>query len=139
MLSENNLARVIKQLAKDAVEQDDPTSVVYGTVKGVNSETGDVSLVQVDQQWSIDGDQLVLPSSFKEQNLEKVKVKGNIIALVKALLDESKVDYEWDEGCADDECIVNVTVKDFLKEGDPVIITRQQGGQRFIVTGRTNG
>lgn len=137
MLSENNLAKTIKQLALDAVKQDDPTSIVYGTVKGVDSESGSVSRVQVDQQWSIDGDQLVLPSSFKEQNLKSVKVKGSIIALVKALLDASDIDYTWDADCADDECIVDVTVKDFLKEGDPVIITRQQGGQKFIVTGRT--
>lgn len=137
MLSENNLARIIKKLAVDAVNEADPASVVYGTVAEVDSETGKVARIDVDQQWQIDGDQIVLPSSYQERTVEKVKVKGSIIALVYAIAEKAEVEFERDEGCAEDECLVDVTIKDYLKAGDAVVMTRQQGGQKVVVQGRT--
>lgn len=138
MRSENDIMKIIKAAAISAVRESDPTTMVYGTVQEVDSETGAVAKVCVDQQWEIDGDQLVLPRTYQKRKVEKVKIKGNCIAQLHAALTALDIAYELDEDCADDEALVDVEIKDFLKTGDAVIITREQGGQRFVITGRTN-
>lgn len=138
LLSGNDIIKIIKQAAIEAVQEADPASVVYGTIAEADTETGEVALVKVDQQWEINGGQLVVPRTYKERTIEQIKVKGSCIAQLHAVLDKLEISYELDEDCEADEALVDVTIKDFLKEGDAVIITRQQGGQRFVITGRTN-
>lgn len=135
MRSENDITKLIQQIALAAVEQADPTSVVYGTVS--EAEEGVIGKIKVDQQWEIDGEQCVIPQQFKERTIEKVKVKGSIIELIRDVADKCEVAYEIDEECERDETLVDVTTKDFLKVDDKVAITRQQGGQKFVIMGRT--
>lgn len=137
MQSMNDFLKAVKKAAKEAVQESDPTTMVYGTVIEADEETGEVALIQIDQQWILDADQLIIPTTYKERTVEKVKIKGNCIAQLHACLTKCEIEYELDEGCEEDEALVDVTIKDFLKAGEPVIITRQQGGQKFIVTGRT--
>lgn len=137
MRSENNLAAIIKQMAKAAVEESDPTSVIYGTIEEADAETGEVASVRIDQQWIADGEQVIVPHSYKERTIEKVKIKGNCLAQLRACLAKLEIAYELDEGCAEDEALVDVTIKDFLKAGDKVAMVRKQGGQQLVISGRT--
>lgn len=133
----NDIAKLIKQMAVEAVQEADPTSVVYGTVTEADPETGKVSAVQIDQQWIVNADQLVIPHSYQKRIIKKVKIKGECIAKLREALAKLEIEWEPEEECEEDEALVDVTIKDFLKSGDKVAITRQQGGQKFVVTGRT--
>lgn len=135
--SENDIVKYIQSIAVAAVTAMDPTSVVYGTVTEADEETGEVAALQVDQQFVIDADQLIIPNAYRERTIEKIKIKGACIAKLREALAKLEIDWEPEEECEEDEALVDVTIKDFLKAGEPVILTRQQGGQKFIVTGRT--
>jgi len=130
-----DILKVIKQAALEAVRESDPADVHYGTVESADGN-GRIGKIKIDQQWEIDGDQAIVPQHYQKHTIKKVKIKGNIIAQIHALLDNAKISYDLDDGCAKDEALVDVTIADLLQAGDKVIITRQQGGQQFLVTGR---
>lgn len=137
MRSENDILKLIKAAAVAAVEENDPQTTVYGTVTEADPETGKIKAIQVDQQWIIDGDQIVLPHEYQDREVKQVKVKGNCIAQLRACLAKCEIEYELDEGCTEDEALVDIELKDYIKTGDKVAITRQQGGQKFVIAGRT--
>ncbi len=147
MLNGNDILTIIKKAAVEAVNEGDPTRVIYGTITGVEEENGKVLGVHVDDDLDFDEEQIELNfDTPREYQNRKVKVKHPLIAEVRKLFEEINTSeacrevfsgtYELckDDGCEDDEMMV--TVKDYLKEGDPVIITQAQGGQKFTISGR---
>ena len=135
MLDAKDIIKIIKQCAIEAVKQADPQETYYGTV--IEAEEGVPTLIMSDQQWEIFDDQIVVPQTYKERTLEEVKVKSSVISDLRNVMDHLGLSYTIDEDCGRDEALCAVTIKDFLKEGDKVILQRQQGGQSFLVTGRT--
>ncbi len=147
MLNSNDILRTIKQAACQAVEESDPTRLMYGTITGVDEKTGRILGVKIDQDLEFDEDQAELmidtPSEYKER---KMLIKHPLFAEIRKLFEEINTSekcrevfsgtYELcrDDGCAEDE--ISVTIKDFLKVGDSVIITQAQGGQKFTISGR---
>ncbi len=147
MLDSNDILRTIKKAAKEAIEESDPTRVMYGTITEVDKETGKVLGVKIDQDFEFDEEQTELKfDTPREYAKRKVKVKHPIIAELRKLFKEINESekcrevftntYELceDADCEDDEILV--TLKDFLKKGDGIIITQAQGGQKFTISGR---
>lgn len=147
MLNGNDILAIIKKAAVEAVNEGDPTRVIYGKITGVDEESGKVLGVQIDEDLEFDEEQTELKfDTPREYQKRTVKVKHPIIAELRKLFEEINTStacrevfsgtYELckDEGCEDDELMV--TLKDFLKEGDPIIITQAQGGQKFTISGR---
>lgn len=147
MLNSNDILAIIKRAAVEAVNEGDPTRVIYGTITGVDEESGRVLGVRIDEDLDFDEEQTELKfDTPREYQKRSVKVKHPIVAELRKLFEEINTSaacrkvfsgtYELckDENCEDDELLV--TVKDFLREGDPIIITQAQGGQKFTISGR---
>lgn len=137
MQSMNDFNKAVKQIAMKAFEEADPTSLVYGTVEEADEETGEVAAIRLDQQWVADADQTVIPHTYQERVIEKVKIKGECISKLREVLGKLEIEWEPEEECESDEALVDVTIKDFLKAGEKVAMIRKQGGQQLIVLGRT--
>lgn len=147
MLDARDIIAAVKRAAREAVEESDPTRVMYGVITEADKESGKVLGVKIDQQLEFDEEQTDLkfdtPAEYRKR---KIKIKHPIIAELRKLfreINESEVcrqvfkeiyDLCEDEDCEEDELIV--TVKDYLKKGDKVIITQAQGGQKFTISGR---
>ena len=138
MLSANDLIRTIKEAAVEAVRENDPADVHYGIIEDADTETGQVNIVRIDDQWTLDTDQIVIPQVYRERTIKKIKIKGNCIAQLHTVLKKNDIAFELDDGCEDDEAMIDATIKDYLKSGDTVVITKEQGGQRYVVNGRLN-
>lgn len=136
MLSANDLIRIIKEAAVEAVRENDPADVHYGTIEEADPETGKVGTVRIDEQWELDADQVVTPAAYHERTVKKIKVKGDLIGALYYFLKKNGIDVQPPEGCGEDEALFDVTIKDFLQAGDAVIIMREQGGQRYVINGR---
>lgn len=147
MLNGNDILAIIKKAAVEAVNEGDPTRVIYGKVTGVDEENGKVLGVYIDKELEFDEEQTELKfDTPREYQKRTVKVKHPIIAELRKLFEEintseacRKVFSETYDLCRDEKCEEDelmITVKDFLKEGDPIIITQAQGGQKFTISGR---
>ena len=147
MLDAKDILAAVKRAAREAVEESDPTRVMYGEITEADEETGKVLGVKIDQQLEFDEEQTDLkfdtPAEYRER---KVKIRHPMIAELRKLFREINESEKFrevftetydlceDDGCAEDELIISM--KDFLKKGDKVIITQAQGGQKFAISGR---
>ena len=136
MRDEYDILRVIKEAAMEAVAQGNPSEVYYGMV--TEAEEGEVSHIRLDEKWELNKDQILVPHKYKERKLKKVKLKHHVFADIRALQRLHEIEPPaLDEDCAEDEILVDMTIKDFLKVGDKVVLQCEQGGQKFVVENRS--
>lgn len=136
MLNEYDILRMIRQAAVEAVTQMDLSEVYYGEV--AEADEGEVSKIRIDEKWLIEDDQIIVPHKYKEKTLKDVKIKHHVFADVRALQRLHEIEPpELDEGCEEDEILADITIKDFIKTGDKVVLQREQGGQKFVIEHRS--
>lgn len=110
------LVNLIKQVAVNAVGAGKPAEIVFGRV----TSTSPLQIV-VDQKMILGKNQLILSQRVTEH---KVSVT---------------VDWHTEDAAAHSHSIegkVDITVHSELDVGDEVMLIRQQGGQKYIVSDR---
>lgn len=111
-----DLVGAIKKAALQAVENSDPTTWMLGEVV-----SSDPLEIQVEQRLTLDEDNLILTRNvsdymtFASFNMQTESADGHKHSI---------------KGQAP------ITIHNGLKEGDLVLLIRQQGGQKFIVIDR---
>lgn len=113
MRDSKDIVKLIKQTAVEAVNAEKPSGIYFGTVTGSNPLK-----IQIDQKLILGANQLVLT-----QNVCDYEVP-------------IKIDWETDEAEGHTHKLTGdrtVVIENGLKNGDQVILLRQQGGQKYIV------
>ena len=108
-----NLLTSIKQAAKEAVEEGEPTGIVFGTV--------------------------VSASPLKIQVEQKLTLTKEFLILTRNVVDyETEVEIKWESETEEGHThkiqgVKKVKFKNAVKSGDKVILIKQQGGQKYVV------
>lgn len=152
MHDSNDLVKLIKKAALDAVEASKPCNIVFGTVTSVSPLK-----INVEQKMTLTSAQLVL-----SRNVTDYKVKFEIDAETESggnidlthnhnysgttgSYNSHTHDYS---GTTENDSVTNIThshkfkgtkemtIKNALKVDDEVIMVRMQGGQKYIVIDR---
>ena len=120
MADAKDLVRAIKQAAEDAGRAGYPVNIMTGTVTGVSPLA-----VRVEQRFTITGVHLIVPEYLTDHKV-KVSFQGTTMEEGE---DGHRHDYEGVEQ--------EVMVHNGLRTGDHVVLIRQQGGQKYLIAGRT--
>lgn len=100
----------IKQLGANAVHAGNPVVVMFGTV------TKEKPLeILIDQRFTLDEDFLIVPEQLTRYEIDLKHRHGTSGEDTKEALNEK------------------VVIREGLKVGDPVLLLRVQGGQRYVV------
>lgn len=95
-----NLVELIQRIARRAIEESQPTAVVFGTVVSASPLK-----INIEQKLTLESAHLVLTNNVKDHDVD-ITLEGN------------RRKY---------------TIHKNLKNGEKVILLRQQGGQKYIV------
>ena len=121
----NEMIRIIKKAAIDAIEARKPVNVCYGKVTSINPLK-----IIVEQKFTLEKDQLVLCRNVTDY---KTNITMNWTS-------ERAWNYDGDTilltHSHDIKGKKQITVHNGLVVGDKVILIRQQGGQKYIVLDR---
>ena len=112
-MNEYDLLNAIKQTALEAVETKKPVRIEVGTVISKNPLK-----IQIGQKIVLSAMQLVIPQHLTNH---KVQIKYNFDCKEES---EHKHDIEG---------TTEITINNALKQGDKVLLFRQDGGQKYIV------
>lgn len=133
-LEVNELVRLVKQAAVDAVRANAPMAVCYGTVTG----TGPLQIT-VDQKKILDEVQLILTDNVRDFNVVLSTIEGEGTS-------EGPHYTENESGGSGDAAFAahqhkyqgrkKWRVHNALKMGERVILLRCDGGQKYIVLDR---
>lgn len=133
-LSMNEIIRVIKQAAVDAVDAQKPCTVLFGTVtKATPLE------ILVEQKMTLSEAQLILSRSVTDFQTE--------ISFDDPNIKQQYTTWDISESTEDppkkiafkEKTKHKITVYNALKVGEKVILLRCAGGQRFVVLDRIGG
>lgn len=111
------LIKAIKKAAVEAVRAEKPAEICFGKVKGVSPLQ-----IIVDQKLTLGEAQLVLTRNVTEHSVQ---------VTVDHYTEQEEGHTHAYRGRKE------VTVHNGLVVGDEVVLFRQQGGQKYIVAGRT--
>ncbi len=133
-LSMNEIVRIIKRAAVDAVEAQKPCIVLFGTVIKTNPLE-----ILVEQKMTLSEAQLILSRnvtdfqtemSFDDPNIKQQYTSWDINETAedspRKIAFKEKVKHK-------------ITVYNALKTGEKVVLLRCAGGQRFVVIDRIGG
>lgn len=104
------MLNVIKQAALDALETNQPVTVMFGTVSKENPLE-----VNVDQRFTLDADFLIVPESLTRLEIDLRHV------------------HTAPGGMTDDALTQPVVIRPGLQSGDRVVLLRIQGGQKYLI------
>jgi hypothetical protein len=116
-----NLIEVLKQTALDAVNSQNPTSIIYGKVLSAEPLT-----IQVNSKLTLDDTFLVLTKNVSDYEAEididytgdgEIEIEGVAGNLLKQLSISG----------------AKITIHNALKAGDEVVMIQMQGGQKYVV------
>lgn len=116
-----NLIEVLKQNALDAVNSQNPTSIIYGIVLSAKPLT-----IQVNSKLTLDDTFLVLTKNVSDYEAEididytgdgEIEIEGVAGNILKQLSISS----------------AKITIHNALKAGDEVVMIQMQGGQKYVV------
>lgn len=105
-----SLANLIKQLGTDAVGASSPVAVLFGSVTKTNPLE-----ILIDQRFTLDEDFLIVPEQLTRYEVDLKHRHGTSGEDTKDALNEK------------------IVIREGLKVGDPVLLLRVQGGQRYAV------
>lgn len=127
MLNARDLVRLVKQAALDAVANGKPSGVYFGTVEGVSPLK-----IRLEQKMLLGPAQLILARNVTDHKTWiTVDPKDHHTTMVQPCsIPPHKHDFEGKK---------EVTIHNALRTGEKVMLIREQGGQRFIVTDRVTG
>lgn len=114
----NDFVRAIKQAAKDANDAGYPANVMTGTVTALSPIT-----VMVEQRFSIGKAQLIVPEHLTDYEVS-LSLKGQT---------DGAGEPEHQHGYGEKQTAV---IHNGLKQGDHVVLLRQQGGQKYLILDR---
>lgn len=127
----NDITRLIKQAAMEAIEASSPVKVLFGKVISIEPLK-----IMVDQKLVLTTDQLVLTRnvvdhqtelSFDDANVKQVFTTWNMDETTES--SESKISFKQ-------SIKHKITIYNALKVGDEVILLQIQGGQKFVIIER---
>lgn len=122
MPNANELVKIIKKTALDAVNASNPAAFVFGKVIGVNPLK-----INVEQKLTLSEMQLVFTRNVTDYEIE----------IAVDWVTENSVGGSGESAFDTHNHAVNgtkkITVYNGLVVGDTVLLARQQGGQKFIV------
>lgn len=95
-----SLVELIQRIATRAVEESQPTAIVFGTVVSISPLK-----INIEQKLTLEAAHLVLTNNVKDHDVD-ITLEGN------------RRKY---------------TIHNNLKNGEKVILLRQQGGQKYVV------
>lgn len=119
------MIEIIKKAAVEAVKADEPSGIEFGTVTSAEPLT-----IQLDTKEILDKGFFILTN-----NVRRYQTK---ISISEGELREALVgtDYVHSHMFPDE---LTITVKNELKEGDKVILIKQQGGQQYVILDKIGG
>lgn len=130
----NELVRLVKQAAVDAVRADAPVAVCYGTVTGTAPLT-----IRVDQKNILEAAQLILTDNVRDFNVEMSTIEGTGKSQGPHYTENesggggyaafASHNHRY-QGCK------KWRVHNALKTGEKVILLRCDGGQKYVVLDR---
>lgn len=130
----SELAKLIKILSLDAMEQGRPMNVLFGTV-----EKAKPLEIRIDQKQLIKSGYLILTNAVRDYKTKFTFDNPNI-KQVYTTWDMSESSESTENKIAFKQKIQHeVTVYNGLSKGDKVLLFRVQGGQKFIVLDRLEG
>lgn len=130
----SELAKLIKILSLDAMEQGRPMNVLFGTV-----EKAKPLEIRIDQKQLIKSGYLILTNAVRDYKTKFTFDNPNI-KQVYTTWDMSESSESTENKIAFKQKIQHeVTVYNGLSKGDKVLLLRVQGGQKFIVLDRLEG
>ena len=112
----DDILKIFKKAAKDAIEASDPTAIEFGVVTSVTPLK-----ILVEQKKPLTMAQLILTRNVKDYEIEMT------------------IEHETEEGDGPDTHTheykgkKKFTVHNALKLGDTVMLAKMQGGQKYIV------
>lgn len=136
------LLKIIKQAAKEAVEESTPTNVMMGTVKQVNP-----LVINVEQRLDIPASCLYLTDEVRDYETELSFDTDTINMIQNHSVKQTEPYNLIDSGSYSMISFVDrtvagrviknkITVYNGLKVGEKVLLVRSQGGQQYIVLNR---
>ncbi|WP_410769574.1 DUF2577 domain-containing protein [Fontibacillus sp. BL9] len=105
-----SLGEKIKQLGADAVNATQPLAVIFGTVTKIKPVE-----ILIDQRFTIDEDFLIVPEQLTRYEIDLKHKHGTSGEDTKEALKEK------------------IVIREGLKAGDPVLLLRVQGGQKYVI------
>ena len=130
----SELAKLIKILSLDAMEQGRPMNVLFGTV-----EKAKPLEIRIDQKQLIKSEYLILTNAVRDYKTKFTFDNPNI-KQVYTTWDMSESSESTENKIAFKEKIQHeVTIYNGLNKGDKVLLLRVQGRQKFIVLDRLEG
>ncbi len=132
MLNSTDLVKNIKQAAVEAVNASKPAGVIYGTVQSVNPLE-----IFVEQKLVLTKEFVVVPEhltdyeteiTFDDPNIKQIYTTWNMEETQES--QRSKISFKQPAAKH------KITVYNGLKNGDKVIMLRQQGGQLYFILDR---
>lgn len=136
-LDANELVRLVKQAAVDAVLAQTPVGVCYGTVVSAAPLK-----IQVDQKQVLGTAQLILTDAVRDYTVSMtVDHRTEVVSHGHAVTDTytgggSAIPMEHDHPYRGQK---EFLIHNALKTGENVILLRCDGGQKYIVLGRWGG
>lgn len=122
MYDANDLVRAVQQVSTGASQAGYPADVMSGTVVAAKPLK-----IQVEQRFEISSDMIILPERLTDHEVK--------ITLEKEHTEKAGEPEHQHELSGD----ITVKVHGALKQGDRVVVIRQQGGQKFLVIDKVGG
>lgn len=131
MLNSSDFVKVIKKSAIEAVNNSKPADIFYGTVQSISPLT-----IFIDQKLILSEKFLIIPESltdyeteisFDDPSIKQVFTTWNMEETSEST--PSKISFK-------EKIKHKITVYNSLKEGEKVILLRQQGGQKYMIVDR---
>ena len=130
----NELVRLVKQAAVEAVRADAPMAVCYGTVLSPSPLK-----IQVDQKKILGTAQLILTDAVRDYNVEMSTIEGTGKSLGPHYTEDESGGSGYPAFAAHKHRYQGRKkwrVHNALKKGEKVILLRCDGGQKYVVLDR---
>lgn len=132
MLNSTDLLKTIKKAAVEAVNASNPASLMYGTVQSVSPLT-----IYVDQKLIIPESFIIVPEHLTDYETEITFDDADIKQIYTTWnMGETQESSQAKLSFKQPAVKHKITVYNALKQGDKVLLLRQQGGQKFLVLDR---
>ena len=131
MLNSSDFVKIIKKSAIEAVKNSKPADIFYGTVQSISPLT-----IFIDQKLILSEKFLIIPESLTDYETE-ISFDDPSVKQVFTTWDMGETSESTPSKISFKEKIKHkITVYNSLKEGEKVILLRQQGGQKYMVLDR---
>lgn len=130
----NELVRLVKQAAVEAVRADAPMAICYGTVLSPTPLK-----IQVDQKKILGAAQLILTDAVRDYNVEMSTIEGTGKSLGPHYTEDESGGSGYPAFAAHKHRYQGRKkwrIHNALKKGEKVILLRCDGGQKYVVLDR---